>query len=163
MQNHPQQRRIEPTRQLLAHNIAVIGDDKRFAAPERQLRQLGRRVGRVQVDEVRARRLTPQLSEKGQADRRGQNVGLPSGLGHRHAIYGLAQSARPVVRDEHARVNALCPQPLRQQADMVFDPAENRVVVLVQQERFHRAIRWRAGGGQSIAAARSPLLRRPAQ
>ena len=56
---------------------------------------------------------------------------LPPGLGHGDSVNGLTDRVRPRVGDEDPCVNALGPQALGEQADVVFDAAEDRVVVLI--------------------------------
>ena len=127
-----EERRVEFSRLFLANDVAVIADHGRFCASQHELGEFGKRIGRVEVNEVDGRHLAAQLHEKGQADGRGQDCGLASRLGHGDTVDGLALGSRPGVCDEYAGVDAFIAQALGKQADVVLDAADDWVVVFVQ-------------------------------
>ena len=165
LQDFSQQGRIELSCAPLANDVAVVGDHCGCAPSQQQLGKFGGRVGRVEVNKVDGGHLAAQLRKEGQTDWRGQEMGLPSRFGYRNAVDGLARGGLSGIGDEYAGVNALFPQAASQQADADFDSAEDRVIVLVEQQYFHAAAVPSCGirpgslkcrSGRSYPAFRSP-------
>ena len=97
----------------------------------------------MEVNEVDHRRLASELGEVGQADGSGQDVGLPTRLGYRDAVDRLVQGGGSGVCDKDAGFYALGTQTPGQQANVVFNPTDDRMVVLVQQQYSHWELRQR--------------------
>jgi len=83
------------------------------------------------MDEICVRGRARQLFEEAKTDGRGEDMRLPPGLDYGDTVNGLTDRVRSCIGDKDPCVNALGPQALGEQADVVFDSSEDRVIVLI--------------------------------
>ena len=132
---------IKCAQDLLAHNVAVIGEDKPAAAPHEQCApNFAGRIGQVGMGNVNALFHLPQTRERSQADGGGGDVELPCCFDHGHAIDRRLDGVWAGVGDQDAGIDTLGALRLGESADVIFDTAHNRGVVFVDMQYTHCAI-----------------------
>jgi hypothetical protein len=110
----------------------MVGHDQRRPAWDSTDYDVSGRIGHVEVHDLWAKRGS--FDRHGQAERRRGEGQRPRGFDHLHAIVNLTRRIAISIRDQYRDVLALGCLCFGQHFDVIFDTADDRIVIFVDVE-----------------------------
>ena len=144
MQDAAEERAVEAKPPLLADHIGVVGDDRGLSAAQQPIGNLAKGVGGVDVGDVGAE--TDQGDGLTQAKGHRSGGCQPPGFDDFHSVESFYASAWAGVADQHDDLMSGCGLGFGQHFDVVFDAAQDRVVVFVDVKDVHYCATCRRHG-----------------